>query len=156
MPERPDAVRQLPCPDCGSPVHPDREQLCPGCGYPLMFLRQPAEDDARAIPRAPGERNDATGVMSVPEQRSARVPPSPAVGYGQARCPQCGYGNDPVRIRCERCGFELRQARPQAVSLGPPAPQEAPRRWGWLIVLIVLAVLSLLILMFVLLRETVT
>ncbi len=156
MTERSDAVRQLPCPDCGSPVHPDREQLCPSCGYPLMFLRRPAGQDARAIPRAPGERDDATGVMPPAERRPAHSPPFPDVTYGQAQCPQCGYGNEPVRIRCERCGFELRQARPRAVALGPPVLQAAPRRSGWLIALIGLAMLALLALLLVLLWDTLT
>ncbi|MFI7601353.1 hypothetical protein [Actinoplanes sp. NPDC049681] len=156
MAERSGAFRQLPCPDCGSPVQMDRDQLCPNCGYPLMFLRRPATEDARAIPRAPGERNDATGVMPATEQRPARVQPVPAVAYGQAQCPQCGYGNEPVRIRCERCGFELREARPRAVTLGPPAPRAASRRWGWLIALIVFATLALLVLVFLLLRATLT
>jgi predicted amidophosphoribosyltransferase len=147
------AVRQMPCPDCGSPVQPDREQLCPRCGYPLMFLRQPAEDDARAVPRSPNERDDGTGL--VPPVRRSDTRQFPATTYGaqapapgQLQCPRCGYGNEPARIRCERCGNELRQARPQAVRLGPPVRQAQPRRagWGWLIALIILAVLSLIIL----------
>jgi predicted amidophosphoribosyltransferase len=144
------AVRQLPCPDCGSPVQPDREQLCPRCGYPLMFLRQPAEDDARAVPRSPNERDDRTGPVPRTETRQfpaaayGAQPPAP----GQVQCRRCGYANEAARIRCERCGNELRQARPQAVRLGPPVQQAGPRRsgWGWLIALIILAVLSLLIL----------
>jgi predicted amidophosphoribosyltransferase len=148
------AVRQLPCPDCGSPVQPDREQLCPRCGYPLMFLRQPAEDDARAIPRSPNERDDGTGVMPAPAPRAdTRQFPAATAGNqgapaGHVQCPRCGYANTAARIRCERCGNELRQARPQAVVLGPPMPQAVARRsgMGWLIALIVLAVLALLIL----------
>ena len=158
MADRYGAVRQLPCPDCGSPVQPDRDQLCPRCGYPLMFLRRPAEDDARSIPRAPGEREEPTGMLPAPRQPTG--PPRPAdtrqfpattygqppAGAGRLQCPQCGYASEPVRIRCERCGYELRQARPHAVVLGPAVPQTAPRgsvAW-WLVLLIVLAVLSLL------------
>src|SRR4051812_6521596 len=152
------AVRQMPCPDCGSPVRPEVEQLCPSCGYPLMFLRRPVEDDARAVPRSPNEREDPTGMTQVPPpgQRmgdTRQFTPStygqaaPA-GHGQTQCPRCGYGNEAARIRCERCGQELRQARPDAVHLAPPVPQAPARRSGtlWLIVLIALAVLSLLVL----------
>ena len=143
------AVRQLPCPDCGSPVRPEVDQLCPNCGYPLMFLRQPVEDEARTVPRSPDEHEDGTAVLA-PRQRlgdtrqfTAATGGGPAAG--PVRCPACGYPNEPVRIRCERCGHELRAARPQAVVLGPPPP-EAPRTRlpVWLIVLIVLAVLSVL------------
>lgn len=141
--------RGLPCPDCGSPVRPDVDQLCPTCGYPLMFLRAPAGDDARAVPRAPGERPDATGVL--PPARRQETGQFPAATYGggpsqgSLQCRACGYANDPARIRCERCGHEMRPARPQGVVLGPP-PAEAPagRSSIWLIVLIVLGVLALL------------
>jgi predicted amidophosphoribosyltransferase len=146
------AGRQLPCPDCGSPVRPETDQLCPNCGYPLMFLRQPAEGEARAVPRSPNEREDHTG-MVVPRQRVGDTRQFPATTYGQlpagqarqTQCPACGYPNEPARIRCERCGHELRAARPQAVVLGPPPAQAARYRWPlWLIILIVLAVLSVL------------
>ncbi len=149
-------VRQLPCPDCGSPVRPDSDQLCPTCGYPLMFLRSPAEDDARAVPRSPDERVDDTGVV-VPRQRLGDTREFPAATYGggpgpgpaaagQTRCPACGYSNEPARIRCERCGHAIREARPPAVVLGPPPAPGPPRRGipAWLVVLMVLAVLSLL------------
>jgi len=147
-------VRQLPCPDCGSPVQPDRDQLCPRCGYPLMFLRQNTEDDARAVPRSPNERDDGTGMVSRTTPRvetrqfAATTYGAQRAVPGQLQCPRCGYANDPARFRCERCGNELRQARPHAVRLGPP-PQQASARssgWGWLIALIILAVLSLIVL----------
>jgi len=138
--------RQLPCPDCGTPVRPDSEQLCPRCGYPLMFLRHPAERDARAVPRKPKERDDGTGLMPHPVARTQRTAPAPLPG--QRPCPQCGYGNEYTRIRCERCGYELHVARPRAVVLGPPPAKAATARggWGWLIALIVLAALSILVL----------
>ncbi|HEU4347327.1 MAG TPA: zinc ribbon domain-containing protein, partial [Actinoplanes sp.] len=110
-----DAQRQMPCPDCGSAVRPDREQLCPACGYPLMFLRRPVEDDARAVPRSPNEP-----VVDSTRQFPATTYGRPApVAADQIPCPGCGYPNEPARIRCERCGFELRAARPQQVVLGP-------------------------------------
>jgi hypothetical protein len=167
MADRYGAVRQLPCPDCGSPVRPDSDQLCPTCGYPLMFLRQPVEDDARAVPRSPNESEDNTGMVA-PRQRIGDTRQFPATAYGgtagsppatagQTQCPACGYPNEPARIRCERCGYAMRAARPQAVVLGPPPVQESRRRWGllWLL-LIVLAVLSLLTLTLTLLWDRIT
>ncbi|MGX6606305.1 hypothetical protein ACWKSP_29895 [Micromonosporaceae bacterium Da 78-11] len=154
------SVRQMPCPDCGSPVQPEREQLCPTCGYPLMFLRQNGGGDARAqaVPRSPNEQDDATSVRAtphpVPRPRTA-TRQFPAVGgpaagtasSAQVQCRACGYPNQTSRFRCERCGDELRPSRPQARVLAPP-PVAAPARraggWGWLIALIVLAVLALL------------
>lgn len=147
--------QQMPCPDCGSPVRPEVDQLCPNCGYPLMFLRQPAEDNARAVPRSPVADDDRTGVHGGgPHRGDTRTfqtgtygkvgpPPQPAATGGPGQCPGCGYPNEAVRIRCERCGRELRAARPQAVRLGPP-PVEAPRRRWLVVLLIVLAVLAVL------------
>jgi hypothetical protein len=155
MSDRYGSVRQLPCPDCGSPVQPEREQLCPRCGYPLMFLRQNGNDDARAqsVPRSPNEHDDPTSLRAVPQQRAdTRQFPGTNYGaapsHGQAQCRNCGYPNEQTRIRCERCGNEMRPARPQARVLAPPVAQTEQRRggWGWLIALIVLAVLALLVL----------
>ncbi|MET0417511.1 MAG: hypothetical protein ABW022_15975 [Actinoplanes sp.] len=153
MSDRYGSVRQLPCPDCGSPVQPEREQLCPRCGYPLMFLRQNGSDDSRAqsIPRSPNERDDPTTMRARTDTRQfpAAVYGTQAPAAGEAPCRNCGYPNAQVRVRCERCGNELRPARPQARVLAPPVPEKSSRRgggWGWLIVLIVLAVLALLVL----------
>jgi predicted amidophosphoribosyltransferase len=141
---------QMPCPDCGSPVRPQVDQLCPNCGYPLMFMREEAKvEEQRVVPRQPGEKAEPTGMVhtrsfatSTYGQPSALPPPVPA---GQLSCPGCGYPNEQARIRCERCGRELRPARPNAVRLGPP-PVEAPRnRWLiWLLIILgVLAVISI-------------
>ena len=135
---------QIPCPDCGSPVRPEREQLCAACGYPLMFLRRSGGGDAsvQAVPRSPGETvsRPVTSFVPVPAPVAAPAP-------GQVQCWACGYPNEPVRFRCERCGEELRPSRPQARVLAPP-PAAAPTRRGggsgWLIALIVLAVLAML------------
>ncbi|MET0422243.1 MAG: hypothetical protein ABW046_00115 [Actinoplanes sp.] len=143
------AGRPLPCPDCGSPVQPEREQLCPRCGYPLMFLRQDGGGDAHAqsIPRSPDELQDPTSLRAVPApipHPRAEVRQLPATG---SPCRACGYPNEPSRIRCERCGHELRPARPQARVLSAPLPEQATRAGGlgWLVILlIILAVLSLL------------
>jgi len=149
------ALRQMPCPDCGSPVQPEREQLCPRCGYPLMFLRQNGNDDsaAKQVPRLPNERDDPTSLRAVPQQRhETRQFPGATYGAppaaGQLQCRNCGYPNEQTRVRCERCGIELRQARPHARTLAPQVPQAQQRRGNlwWLIVLIVLAVLSMIVL----------
>jgi predicted amidophosphoribosyltransferase len=155
----------MPCPDCGSPVRPDQEQLCPTCGYPLMFLRQPVEDDARSVPRSPNETVlDSTRQFPATTYGRPAEPAPDAPSYGspsppsQAACPSCGYPNDAARIRCERCGHELRTARPQQVVLGP-APVAAPnRRWLMilLVVLVILAVLSLLSVVVALFWEEIT
>ncbi|MEU4237139.1 hypothetical protein [Actinoplanes sp. NPDC026619] len=155
MPDSYGSVRQMPCPDCGNPVMPDRDQLCPNCGYPLMFLRKGGGNDdaqAQAIPRSPNERVDETNLRVVPQPvTDTRQFPSGNYGAqrGQAPCRNCGYPNEAARIRCERCGIELRQARPHARTLAPPmiAPQKGGGRrgWGWLLIpLIILATLSLL------------
>jgi hypothetical protein len=68
---------------------------------------------------------------------------------GQVQCRNCGYRNDTTRIRCERCGIELRNARPRGTQPAPPVyAQQASRRGGsfWLIVLIILAVVALVVL----------
>jgi predicted amidophosphoribosyltransferase len=141
----------MPCPDCGSPVRPESDQLCPNCGYPLMFLRQETKDEQpRAVPRMPGEPVDQTGMV---ERRPTDTRQYPPTTYGnqnlQAPPPQgreiachgCGYPNEQTRIRCERCGRELSAARPNAVRLGPP-PVEAPRRRWLIVVLVILAILA--------------
>jgi predicted amidophosphoribosyltransferase len=159
------SVRQMPCPDCGNPVMPDRDQLCPNCGYPLMFLRKGGGNDdahAQSIPRSPNERVDETNLRVVPQpvpQPRTDTRQFPVGNYGaqrgQAPCRNCNYPNEAARVRCERCGFELRPARPQARTLAPPmmAPQQAGKRsWTWLIILlIILATISVVALVLTLL-----
>ena len=155
------SVRQMPCPDCGHPVHPDRDQLCPNCGYPLMFLRRGGGQDdaeAQAIPRSPRPGDDATSLRVVPQpvpQPRTDTRQFPAGNYGapargQLLCRNCGYPNEMTRIRCERCGFELKPAQPRNRALGPATYQQAPAGRGgvswWLILLIVLAVIALVVL----------
>jgi hypothetical protein len=139
----------VPCPDCGTPVRPDLQQLCPNCGYPLLLLRTPSQSEARAVPRAPGEGDDATALMTgTAPAYTARQPWTPgpeAPSGGQVDCPRCGYRNEAVRIRCEHCGQELRNARPPAMVLPPPEAVVfgRPRRKTWVIVLAVVAVVAL-------------
>lgn len=164
MADRSGAVRQMPCPDCGSPVRPDRDQLCPTCGYPLMFLRPPAEDDARAVPRSPDEREEHTGMVASGQRMGDTRQFTPTTYGGtaapparQTQCPACGYPNEPARIRCERCGYAMRAARPQAAVLGPPPAAQSSRRLPlWLVLLIVLAVLSMLSAVVTLLWDRIT
>ncbi|MEO3815989.1 hypothetical protein [Plantactinospora sp. B24E8] len=119
------------CPDCGGPVRPDRERLCPRCGYPLMFLRDASEPEARVVARTPGEVEDVTAVFAPPPPPAARQVPA---GYGpvtvrpgEVACPSCGYGNPAARIRCQRCGRELRVV-PVSVPPPPMPPAPAPIR----------------------------
>lgn len=158
MSDRYGAVRQMPCPDCGNPVQPEREQLCPRCGYPLMFLRQNGRDDsaAKQVPRLPNERDDPTSLRAVPRTETRQFPAATygtsAPAAGQLQCRNCGYPNEQTRVRCERCGIELRQARPHGRVLPPQAPQAQQRRGSWwLIVLIILAVFSMVALFLTLL-----
>jgi zinc finger protein len=109
-----------------------------------MFLREPADTAARTVPRAPGDRDDATNLVpSAPSPQSAPAAPAPA-GHG---CSACGYRNEPARIRCERCGAELRSAWPAPVMLSPPPPPTTPpqrRSRTWLAPLLAVLALSLL------------
>jgi hypothetical protein len=160
------ADRTAPCPDCGSPVRPDVEQLCPNCGYPLMFLRGPEPDTGgRSVARAPGARDDATAMMPggpapppglTPTQPLPTLTPATAPTGGQIDCNRCGYRNDAERTRCERCGAELRNVWPVSRVLPPPEHVRAgPRRSrAWIAVLAaVLAVVALVALVaFLLLR----
>jgi hypothetical protein len=72
-------------------------------------------------------------VVPVQREREGAVP-SPG---GPLDCPRCGYHNEAARIRCERCGHELRNARPLAASLPPPEPVIVgrPRSRTWLTVI---------------------
>ncbi|MEE6258982.1 TFIIB-type zinc ribbon-containing protein [Plantactinospora sonchi] len=118
------------CPDCGGPVRPDRERLCPRCGYPLMFLRGESEPEARVVARTPGEAEDVTAIFAPPGAPPRQTP----AGYrpvtvrpGEVACPSCGYGNPVARIRCQRCGRELR-VLPVTVLPPPLPPAPAPIR----------------------------
>jgi hypothetical protein len=124
---------QISCPDCGGAVRPDRERLCPRCGYPLMFLDPEPEPDAPLVARAPGEREDATTVF--PHKRTEPDPPLPSADRadpapvpGELTCPWCGQRNPETRVRCERCGRELRAPQPAPPPPPLPPPPAAPRR----------------------------
>lgn len=122
---------RVSCPDCGTAVDPNREQLCGQCGYPLMFLRErPAGGDPQqfGVARAPGER-DTPGPAAHPILLEP-VAPAPQPGASEIGCPACREINPAPRIRCQRCGQELRPAHPGFVDLGPlPKPK---RGYAWL------------------------
>jgi ribosomal protein L37E len=130
------------CPDCGAPVYPQRDQLCAQCGYPLMFLRQqrPGADPGFGVARAPGEQ-DAPAPAAHPVLLQP-VAPAQQPAPGEIGCPACYEINPATRIRCQRCGHELRPARPAPLEL-PPMPKPK-RSKAWIAVLAaVLVVLAL-------------
>ncbi|MFC6016053.1 TFIIB-type zinc ribbon-containing protein [Plantactinospora solaniradicis] len=149
------------CPDCGGPVRPDRERLCPRCGYPLMFLRHDPEPEARVVARAPGERDDATAIFPPPGTPARQTPGTvrrPA-RPGEVACPSCGYGNPHSRVRCQRCGRELRVVHPVVVMPPPlppaPPPFRAPPRYGLIALVSTLLIALLVLLALMLIRSDV-
>jgi ribosomal protein L37E len=121
------------CPDCGAAVYPQRDQLCSQCGFPLMFLRERPGAGAQGfgVARAPGEQEEpapaAHPVLLQP------VPQAPQPAPNEIGCPACYEINPATRIRCQRCGIELRPARPAPLTL-PPMPK-AKRSKAWIAVL---------------------
>jgi ribosomal protein L37E len=122
----------ISCPDCGAPVYPQHDQLCAQCGYPLMFLRQrPGSDPGFGVARAPGEREVPAPAAHPVLLQPVAPPPQPAPH--EIGCPACHEINPATRIRCQRCGQELRPARPVPLEL-PPMPK-AKRSKAWIVVL---------------------
>jgi predicted amidophosphoribosyltransferase len=139
------------CPDCAGPVWPERERLCPRCGYPLMFLQQESEPEGMVVARAPGEQVEATSTMPAPHP----VPEEQTdVPVGAVSCPRCAYRSAPTRVRCERCGQELRPPQAQVPPPFPPAPPPPGGVPLWLILLCVLLVLAVAVFVAVLLVLT--
>jgi ribosomal protein L37E len=131
------------CPDCGAPVNPQRDQLCAQCGYPLMFLRERPGAGAEpgfGVARAPGEHDEpapaAHPVLLQP------VPPTQPPAPGEIGCPACYEVNPDTRIRCQRCGHELRPARPVPLVL-PPMPKAKRSRARIAVLAAVVVVLAL-------------
>lgn len=126
------AGERLPvtCPDCGAPVRPASERLCPRCGFPLMFLHPEAGPDANVVARAPGGRDeDQAAPRAVgPVAGEPAAPPRP----GDQVCPQCGQHNAATRVRCERCGRQLRAVPPAPPPPPPPPAPPAARSRGYL------------------------
>jgi ribosomal protein L37E len=144
----------MACPDCGGPVWPERERLCPNCGYPLMFLRpDKPESESYGIARSPGERADATAILTPPGAGRAAPPPQPQVWTGTAQphageltCPRCGHRSPLTRTRCEQCGMELR-ATHVLPHMTPPlkAPSARRKRTGLVVALVLLAIAVLVL-----------
>lgn len=117
------------CPDCGTPVRPDRERLCPSCGYPLVFLREAPDPGGSGPARTPGEQGDTTNIT--PAKREVldavtTVDDAPLPAVGEIDCPRCGERNPMERVRCQRCGLELNTPQLAPPPLPPPAPPPAP------------------------------
>jgi ribosomal protein L37E len=128
------------CPDCGAPVHPRHQQLCGQCGYPLMFLRDragPAEPQF-GVARAPGEQDRPA--PAAPQVLLDPGPDRPAARPGEIGCPACSEINPSARIRCQRCGHELRAARPVPPVLPPMPPPRRSRTWLTVLAVAMLAV----------------
>lgn len=138
------------CPDCGTPVRPDRERLCPTCGYPLVLLRSAPVDSEAGPARVPGEQGEATDVLRTDlfARGATTVDDRPPLSLDEVECPRCRERNPLERIRCQRCGLELQGRRPTPVAAPPPLPEplepEPPRRrrstrWmipvGWALVI---------------------
>jgi Double zinc ribbon len=147
-------ARTATCPDCGTVVRPDRERLCPTCGYPLAFLKTTPEPADFGPARLPGERLEATGVLrtginpAVPDAtRAVPVWETPTPGPGEVVCPRCGEVNSVERVRCQRCGQVLRTQTPPPMP--PPEPAGPPpaesRMRAWLPLIWALLVAALLI-----------
>lgn len=130
------------CPDCGAPVYPQRDQLCGQCGYPLMFLRERPGATAQGfgVARAPGEHEEpvpaAHPILLEP------LPPAQQLAPNEIGCPACNEINPATRIRCQRCGHELRPARPEPLVL-PPMPKPK-RSKAWIAVLAAVLVVAAL------------
>jgi hypothetical protein len=117
----------LTCPDCGTPVRPDRERLCPKCGYLLASLRTAPDPTSFGPARIPGEPGEATSVL--PPKRAdptgTVIDGAPLPGPGEVDCPRCQERNPRERVRCQRCGLELRTQQavaPPPLAFPPPAP----------------------------------
>jgi predicted amidophosphoribosyltransferase len=157
--DQPGERRRTTCPDCGGPVRPEHERLCPRCGYPLMFLHAEPEPEARLVARAPGEPDDATAVFSAapaaPEQ-GYTVPAQRAPSAGGLVCARCGQDNPSTRVRCQRCGRELRVVQAAAIPPPPlpppPPPVRRPLPWGLIAAAILLALLLALLVYLLLTR----
>jgi hypothetical protein len=125
-----------------------------------MFLRTDRTDIATyGVARAPGERADATSLLRpAPTGPPAYGQPAPAgpptaVGWagppqagGELTCPRCGHRSPPTRIRCERCGMELRPAMQMPVETAPLKEPSTPgRSRTGLVVALVLAGIAVLV-----------
>jgi hypothetical protein len=120
-----------------------------------MFLQPEQEADGWGPARTPGEADEATGLLSPPDTGPpTQVDSAPAPSPDEIVCPRCSQPNPLTRIRCERCGQELRVREVSAVTEPPPQPP-ATRSSGhlWLIVIGLLAVVGVGLSVFLIARE---
>jgi hypothetical protein len=118
------------CPECGRPVDPTTQQLCPHCHYPLPTVRVAEEP----VARQPG------GAESMPQ---VDVQETPVVLPHAVVCPQCGHPNPATRRRCEVCAAALAEvARPLTLPPGKPLPPPRTLRDTWPAVVTILALLA--------------
>lgn len=125
------------CPECGKPVDPSTQQLCPFCSYPLMFAAPVPPEASRPVTREPGKPDE-------PYARPAPPPPADQTDDPTLQlCPSCGHRSRANRVRCEQCGAALGVV---AVLLdlppGLPAPQPRLARDRWPLLMTGLAVLA--------------
>jgi hypothetical protein len=92
-----------------------------------MFLETESAPDAAPIGRKPGERDDATIVLAAVEEPTASDAADEPLAAGENRCASCGKHNPGTRIRCERCGHQVRRSEPPAMPVPPPPPPDPPR-----------------------------
>jgi hypothetical protein len=91
-----------------------------------MFLQADDEPEGMVVARAPGERDEAP---AIPQWQPIPPPPPPPSTLDRppstddVTCSRCGERNPLTRVRCQRCGQEL---RPRAVVAEPPPPPSPP------------------------------
>jgi hypothetical protein len=119
-----------------------------------MFLRpDKPESESYGIARAPGERADATAILTPPDAGRAPPPtPQPQVWTGTAQphtgellCPRCGYRSEPTRTRCEQCGMELRSTHVLPHMTPVLKAPSGPRKRTGLVVALVLGAIAVLV-----------
>jgi predicted amidophosphoribosyltransferase len=132
------------CPECG---RRSAAQLCPNCGYPLMFdaRQQQPTPVAKEFLRKPvaerGAEPDRGGrVYQSAEPVATREMLGPF-------CPGCRHRNPARRVRCELCATELwpGAAYPPRLGAAPPPtarPVSARPMWPWVIAAVVVGLVA--------------
>ena len=142
------------CPQCARPLTKGMDELCPGCGCPLLWDEQAADEGAQSgtdVQRVPDrEAGEDTSPWAPPFATEtppprAPAPPPPAVPppppvAATVSCPACLEPNPEDRVLCQHCGALLR-AEP-----APPPPPRPPRSLRRSRVAVAVAVLALAVL----------
>jgi hypothetical protein len=117
-----------------------------------MFLQADDEPQGAVVARAPGERDEPPTIPRW-EPIPPPPPPPPSPSFEQPPsaddvvCPRCGERNPQTRVRCQRCGLELRPRSVVAEPAPPPLPtmDAGPRRFRlWPIVALAVALVAAL------------